>query len=449
MKQKQLCLGSILILSALIALPGLGTLAFSQSTPVQDHDTTFTILSRFDQFLDGHRDIGEQLRKDPSLVNNPDFLKDHPDLQAYLQDHPEVRAEIRENPDAFMRQEKRVDRQERGRGPGDDTTRAQLAGFDRFLDSHQEIAEQLRKNPSLVNDQKFVKDHPALQDYLKDNPGIHKEIQENPNAFMRKENRFDAGEGERGRDHDTAKWQVAGFDRFLDSHKEIAEQLRKNPSLVNDQKFLKDHPALQTYLQNQPSIREEIKENPNAFMRQENRFDRTENRSGEGDRQEMSRDRDRQETDRDRQDVSRDRNRQEMDRDRQDVSRDRDRQETDRGRQDVSRDHDRQDMNRNRQDMSRDQRDTSRDRTASFRQFLGEHRDVAEQLSRNPDLAKDKEFSDRHPEFQDFLKTHPQEKQDLMNDPHGFVKSAQQPPSNPKDQGAKPPMTDPKTNQNH
>src|SRR5215469_18759515 len=33
----------------------------------------------------------------------------------------------------------------------DDTTRAQLARFDQFLDNHPETAEQLRKNPSLVN----------------------------------------------------------------------------------------------------------------------------------------------------------------------------------------------------------------------------------------------------------------------------------------------------------
>src|SRR5580700_4493778 len=33
----------------------------------------------------------------------------------------------------------------------DDATRRQLAGFDKFLDSHPEVAEQLRKNPSLVN----------------------------------------------------------------------------------------------------------------------------------------------------------------------------------------------------------------------------------------------------------------------------------------------------------
>ena len=34
----------------------------------------------------------------------------------------------------------------------------------------------------------------------------------------------------------------------MDSHPEIAEQLRKNPSLVNNQEFVENHPALQTFL---------------------------------------------------------------------------------------------------------------------------------------------------------------------------------------------------------
>src|SRR5260221_685472 len=161
-----------------------------------------------------------------------------------------------------------------------DTTRIELAHFDQFMDSHREIAEQLRKDPSLVNNREFVEKHPALQTYLQEHPGIRKEIKENPNAFMRQENRFDRQEDRRQseRDSDTTRGQLAHFDQFMDGHREIAEQLRKDPSLVNNREFAEKHPALQTYLQEHPGVREEIKENPNAFMRQENRFDRQEDR---------------------------------------------------------------------------------------------------------------------------------------------------------------------------
>jgi len=81
-----------------------------------------------------------------------------------------------------------------------DTTRAELASFDRFLDSHHEIAEQLRKDSSLVKNSEFVQNHPALQTYLQQHPEVREELTENPNAFMRQENRYDRSEDARDRD---------------------------------------------------------------------------------------------------------------------------------------------------------------------------------------------------------------------------------------------------------
>src|ERR1700732_5416702 len=76
----------------------------NQTQQGNDRDTTRGELASFDKFLDGHREIAEQVRKDPSLVNNKQFVQGHPALQTYLQQHPNVSAEIRENPNAFMRQ---------------------------------------------------------------------------------------------------------------------------------------------------------------------------------------------------------------------------------------------------------------------------------------------------------------------------------------------------------
>ena len=47
-------------------------------------------------------------------------------------------------------------------------------------------------------------------------------------------------------DHDTTRGQLASADRFFDTHPEIAEQLRKDPSLVNNKEFVKNHPDLAT-----------------------------------------------------------------------------------------------------------------------------------------------------------------------------------------------------------
>ena len=159
----------------------------------RDADLTRQQLAAFDQFLDSHPELAEQLRKDPSLVNNQAFVENHSDLQQYLQQHPEVREDITQNPNAVMHQEQRYDRredQERDR----DITRRELSNMDRFMDSHPEIAEQLKKDPSLVDNKDFVKGHPALQEFLASHPGVREEYKENPNAFMRQEERFDRRE---------------------------------------------------------------------------------------------------------------------------------------------------------------------------------------------------------------------------------------------------------------
>jgi hypothetical protein len=457
MKIRSMHFRNLLALSALTSLLRLGTPASAQTVPaqgntsVQDNDITRQELARFDQFLDGHRYIAEELRKDPSLIDSREYMQNHPDLQAFLQDHPRVREEIKENPDAFMKREERFDRHEdardrdKDRGDRDrdanrddrdasngdrdrdvnrgdqdsnrdhdrnangvdrdanrgdrdrdatgakqdqdsdradrdrdathgdrdrDTTRGELASFDKFLDSHREIAEQVRKNPSLVDNPEFVKSHPELQTYLQQHPGVREEIKENPNAFMRQEDRFDRRED--ARDRDVNREELARFDNFLDSHREIAEQLRKDPSLVDNHEFVKNHPALQAFLQQHPGVSDELKENPNAFMREEDRFDRREDRMG-------------------------------MD------------------------------------------RDASHERMAKFGEFLGSHSNISEQLSKDPSLVKNEEFMANHPELKEFLNAHPDVQQEMMANPQNFIKSAQQFTHNPTSGGKPPaPMPDAK-----
>ena len=140
----------------------------------RDPDLTHQQLAAFDQFLDNHPEVAEQLRKDPSLVNNEEFVEKHADLQQYLQQHPEVREDLNQNPSAVMHQEQRYDNRENRDGDGDrrpnDITRNELTNVDTFMDHHPEIAEQLRKNPALVDNKEFVGNHPALQQFLNEHP---------------------------------------------------------------------------------------------------------------------------------------------------------------------------------------------------------------------------------------------------------------------------------------
>jgi hypothetical protein len=261
----------------------------AQTPSTQDHDNVRRAddrdanreeLANFNRFLDSHRETAEQLRKDPSLVDNPQFVKAHPALQTYLQEHPAVREQLKQNPNAFMHQEDRYDRSENDRDR--DATRRELANFNQFLDSHRETAEQLRKDPSLADNQQYLKDHPELQAYLQQHPAVQQELRNNPNGFMQDESRFDRNDSDR--DREATRRELANFDQYLDRHREVAEQVRKNPSLVDNQEFLKDHPSLQSYLQDHPAVRQELKSNPNAFMREEARYDQHENDMNRGDR---------------------------------------------------------------------------------------------------------------------------------------------------------------------
>lgn len=275
---------SVILLTFAAVLVVAPTSARSQNMAPQDRDDNVRQwqLADFDRFLDNHPEVAEQMRKDPSLVNNQEFVERHPQLQEYLQQHPEIREEISQNPNGFMHQEQRYDRRE-DQSRDRDVNRGELANMDRFLDSHPEIAEQLRRNPTLVNDQRFVANHSALQQFLADHPGVREELRENPNAFMHQEERFDRRE-DQGRDRDVTRRELANMDRFLDSHPEIAEQLHKDPSLVNNKEFVENHSALQQFLADHPGVREEFKENPKAFMSQERRYDRREDSSMRRDR---------------------------------------------------------------------------------------------------------------------------------------------------------------------
>ena len=158
------------------------------------------------------------------------------------------------------------------RSPNNDITQQELANMNNFLDNHPEIAEQLRKDPSLIDNKRFVDSHPELQQFLQTHGEIKEEFMENPGLFMHDEKRYEGATYRR----DLSPQVLANMDHFMDSHREIAEQLRKDPSLADNQRFLADHPELQQFLDTHPDIRNEIRNNPDGFMRAEDRYEHAE-----------------------------------------------------------------------------------------------------------------------------------------------------------------------------
>src|ERR1700735_811645 len=431
--------------ATLLWLPGP---ARAQSVTTQDRqqdrqavqnndDITRRDLARFDQFLDSHREDAEQLRRTPALVDDPQFLQSHPQLNEYLEDHPSVKQEISQKPDTFMRLEDlyrrdpnardrdigggrdrddsardrdadrdREDRDARDRDRDDsrqdrDAERREAANFDRFLDEHREIGEQVRKDPSLVDKREFVQNHPALQTYLQDHPGVREQLRQDPNASVRQADRDqrdqyasnvpdrddrdakprdhddhvasvrDRDADGQNRDADRDRRDLADFNQFLERHREIAEQVRKDPSLLDKQEFVQNHPALNDFLRDNPGVRDQLRQDPNAFMRQEDQIARSENG----------------------------------------------------GNHDAMHDH-----------------------MADFGGFLGGHPDIQRDLSRDPSVVKDHDYIQNHAELNTYLNAHPDVRNDLVANPQSFVKGAQQYSNNGRGNG-NPSTTTPKPKQ--
>jgi hypothetical protein len=242
----------------------------------RDNDITRREVVNMGQFLKAHPEIAEQLQKDPKLIDNQRFVDDHPELRQYLTEHPNAREQFDEHPYAFMRDEDRLYRDERGNGNGNgnDITRREVVDMGQFLKAHPEIAEQLQKDPKLIDNEKFVNDHPQLHQFLAEHPHVREQFDEHPYAFMRDEDRLYRDERGNGNGNDITRREVATMNGFLNDHHEIAEQLQKDPKLIDNQKYVDNHPELHAFLADHPEVRQQFDEHPDAFMKDEDRYQR-------------------------------------------------------------------------------------------------------------------------------------------------------------------------------
>ena len=351
-------------------------------------------VATMDQFVDKNPGIERELSRNPSLVNNADYLAAHPQLQAFLSQHPNVKEEIAENPRYFMQRESRFEAQEQNRrpNPNPDLNRQELAAMDQFLDSHPDIDKRLRTNPWLIRNADYLKQHPELQTFLSQHPEIKEESAETPKYFMQRENRFDAQERRANPNPDLTRQEVGTMDQFLDKNTNIDQDLRRNPALVNNAEYLEAHPQLQAFLNQNPNVKEEIAENPRYFMQRENRFDAEEARR---------RDRDR--------DFDRDR-RPDADRD---ADRDRDMNRPDRDR-DASR-------NRDNDHRANPNPDLTTQEVATMDDFLDRHQDVAKSLEKKPELINDRGYLKRHKDLDEFLSEHRAVREEVRENPSYFM----------------------------
>jgi hypothetical protein len=76
--------------------------------------------------------------------------------------------------------------EERGAASGRISER-DLRSFEDYLNTHDETAQELYRNPDLINDRQFVREHRSLYNWLEDHEEAADAIQANPDKFLWRE----------------------------------------------------------------------------------------------------------------------------------------------------------------------------------------------------------------------------------------------------------------------
>jgi hypothetical protein len=171
--------------AALIFSGALGSASMAQY-PAPNAGITGGEVARFDNgYLDEHPEVARQLAQNPGLVDNPKFRANHPGFDNYVAAHPGIRTELQPHPDRFMNDEARHERWEDGRGPHP------LANTDHYLDAHPEVAQQLNKDPRLIDNRQYVDNHAGLHEFLEHHPDARQQWKSHPYKFIHHEDRYD------------------------------------------------------------------------------------------------------------------------------------------------------------------------------------------------------------------------------------------------------------------
>jgi hypothetical protein len=134
-----------------------------------------------DRFMMNHPQIQQELKNDPSLINNPQWLAKHPEVNQWMAQHPAMRSAALQNPTALVNREN-------ARIVGDEQHGVKTT--DAFLAQHPETAQELAKDPSLINNKEYLAQHPALENYMKTHPEIAQEWQSHPNQFAQSAEKY-------------------------------------------------------------------------------------------------------------------------------------------------------------------------------------------------------------------------------------------------------------------
>jgi hypothetical protein len=105
--------------------------------------------------------------------------------------------------DDYERRERRPstrgDTEREERSPSARLSERDQRSFESFLNSHDETAQELYRDPHLVNNDRFLRGHSALRDWLDEHPDAAKALRNNPRTVIWQER------GTRGQERSTGE----------------------------------------------------------------------------------------------------------------------------------------------------------------------------------------------------------------------------------------------------
>ena len=216
-------------------------------------------LRSFDAYLDEHWETAQDLYRDPDLINDRKYVREHKALRDWLEDHPDAAREIRANPRAVLWRERAREADDSYGSPARLSDR-QRRSWENFLGAQGAIARDLSRDPDLINDARYVRDHEALDDWLRDNRGAADIITANPGAYITRSSEYESDYG-----RPTAS-DIQSFEQYLDRNWQVADALYREPELINDRRFLRENPSLDDWMRAHPSAARAIRARPQDYL---------------------------------------------------------------------------------------------------------------------------------------------------------------------------------------
>lgn len=127
------------------------------------------------------------------------------------------------------------------------SVRHALREFDRFLDHHPRLEEELRLHPAYLQDAHYQRRNPALRDFLAANPRLPAGLDLHPHYFLHRALLREATAPLRF-------FELTPLMELLERQPALAQMLSRKPDAIRDPAFLADHDELHALLRQHPPL---------------------------------------------------------------------------------------------------------------------------------------------------------------------------------------------------